>query len=254
VRRGNNGDPNFTYLLHLREEFAMTRWIIAAMVGTLLCTAAVQAGDTPEAKTLLTQRGALIFADDFSQPPAKPWNVAKGQWKAVDGAVEVKELKSDMHGAVARRALPQADFIVQYSFKLDGAKQTTLSINDPKGHCCRALVNAAGLSVQKDSHDKNKLDKAAVLDRQPAAIAPGKWHTLVVEVLGPEIVASVDGQLVAFSAHDSIKVTKNNIGLTVAGESASFKDLRVWEAKPNSTWEATKAGLAKDRAKTASVK
>jgi hypothetical protein len=232
----------------------MSRIIAFAIVGMLTGVSAVRGAETREGKTLMTQRGALIFADDFSQPPAKPWNVAKGEWKVVDGAVQVKELESDMHGAAARRPLPQADFIVQYSFKLDGAKQTTLSINDAKGHCCRALVNAAGLMVQKDSHDKNKTDKSAVLDRQPAPIAPGKWHTLVVEVLGPEIVASVDGQVVAFGAHDSIKVTKSNIGLTVAGESASFKDLRVWEAKPNSTWEATKSALAKDRAKTASVK
>lgn len=232
----------------------MSRALIAAVFLSALFISALRAGETPEAKTRLTERGALIFADDFSQPPAKPWNASKGEWKVVDGAVQVKELPSDMHGAVARRALPRADFIVQYSFKLDGTKMTTLSINDAKGHCCRALVRANGLTVQKDSHDKNKTDKAAVLDRQQAPIAPGQWHTLVVEVLGPELVASVDGKLVAFGSHPSIDVAKTNLGLTVAGESASFKDLRVWEAKPNSSWEATKAALSKDKAKTASVK
>ena len=232
----------------------MTRLLCVALLASLLCVSALRAAETSEAKTLLAERGALIFADDFSQPPAKPWNVAKGEWKVADGAVRVKELTSDMHGAVARRALPQANFIVQYSFKLEGTKQTTLSINDAKGHCCRALVNPAGLTVQKDSHDKNKTDKAAVLDRQLSPITPGQWHTIVVEVLGPELVASVDGKLVAFGAHESINVAKSNIGLTVAGDSASFKDLRVWDAKPNSAWEATKAALAKDRAKTASVK
>lgn len=231
----------------------MNRPLFAVLFPSLLCFSALRA-ETPEAKTLLAERGALIFADDFSQPPAKPWNASKGEWKVVDGALQVKELKGDKHGAVARRALPRADFIVQYSFKLDGTKVTSLSINDAKGHCCRALVRSNGLTAQKDSHDKNKTDKAAVLDRQAVSIAPGQWHTLVVEVLGPELVASVDGKIVAFGSHPSIEIAKTNIGLTVAGESASFKDLRVWEAKPNSNWEATKAALSKDKTKTASVK
>jgi hypothetical protein len=212
----------------------------------------VQAAE--EGKTLMTKRGALVFADNLSQSPVPPWRVAKGEWKAVDGALQVRELKEDMHGAVARRPVPHANFIVQYSFKLDGTKRTTLSINDAKGHCCRVLIDPAGLAVQKDSHDRNKSDKATVLERQPSPIAAGKWHTIVVEVLGPEIVASVDGRIVAFGEHPSIDVLKKDIGLTIAGESASFKDLKVWEARPNSAWETTKATLQKNRAKTAGTK
>jgi hypothetical protein len=201
----------------------------------------------------MAERGAPIFADDLSKSPAAPWRVLKGEWTAVDGTVQVRELKSDMHGAVARRPVPHANFVVQYSFKLDGTRRTTLSINDAKGHCCRVLIDPAGLAVQKDSHDKNKTDKAAVLDRRLTPIAAGKWHTVVVEVLGRELVASIDGQIVAYGAHESIDVPKKDIGLTVAGESASFKDLQVWEARPSSSWNATKATLLKDRPKTAST-
>jgi hypothetical protein len=39
-------------------------------------------------------------------------------------------------------------------------------------------------------------------------------------------------------------VDKTNLGLTVAGASASLKDLRVWEARPNPGWAATRAKLA----------
>ena len=221
--------------------------MILTIAATFALTASLVAADPNEAKTILTERGALIFADDLTQPPGQPWRVAKGEWKVVDGALQVKELASDMHGAVARRPLPQANFVVQYSVKLEGTKRTTLSINDAKGHCCRVLLDAAGLAVQKDSHDKGKIDKAAVLDKQAAPIAAGQWHTLVVEVLGSELVASLDGKIVAFGSHDSINVAKKEVGLTVAGQSASFKDLRVWEAKPNPTWEATKAALKKKR-------
>jgi hypothetical protein len=80
------------------------------------------ADETGEVKTLMTTRGKLVFSDSFAQPLGKDWRVAKGDWKIVDGAVEVRELKSDNHGAAARRALPVTHFVAQYSFKLDGAK------------------------------------------------------------------------------------------------------------------------------------
>ncbi len=35
-----------------------------------------------------------------------------------------------------------------------------------------------------------------------------------------------------------------NFGFTVAGEGASFRNLRVWEALPNPNWAATKKALA----------
>src|SRR5436190_9328358 len=125
---------------------------------------AADAGTEP--KTLMTERGKLLFSDDFSQAPGKEWKSAKGKWEVVDGALRGAELKSDNHGAATRRALPVKDFVIQYSFKLDGTRQTTLSINDAKGHNCRVAINPAGFTVQKDSHDKNVNDKAAVLERR----------------------------------------------------------------------------------------
>lgn len=206
------------------------------------------ADEAGEAKTLMTTRGKLIFSDAFDQPLVKEWRVAKGAWNIADGAVQVRELKADNHGAAARRALPVANFVAQYSFKLDGAKTTTFSVNCPQGHCCRVLVTAAGLAVRKDSHDHNKTDKAVELDRQAVPIAPGVWHTLLIEVHGPEMLATLDGKTTAHGSHNSIAVVKSNIGLTVAGESVSFKDMQIWEAQPNSDWEAAKAKLLKGRA------
>jgi hypothetical protein len=112
------------------------------------------------------------------------------------------------------------------------------------------LITPTALGVRKDSHDHNKTDKAATLDQQTVQIAPGVWHTLVIEVLGPQIVASLDGETVAYGSQDSIGHEKSNIGLTVAGESVSFKDLKVWEAQPNSQWKTNQARLSQGRAPT----
>lgn len=209
---------------------------------------ALAADSSAEPKTLLTERGKLLVSDDFNQPLSKDWRTAKGKWEIVDGAIRGTELKTDMHGAVTRRALAFHNIVIQYSFKLDGAKTTSLSVNDPKGHNCRVAITPAGFSVRKDSHDHNNQDKAVVLETRATSIKAGEWHTIVIEILGKELLASLDGKEVAFGANDSIDVSKSNFGLTVAGESVSFKNLRVWEALPNKNWETTKAKLV--RAKT----
>jgi hypothetical protein len=204
------------------------------------------ADDAADVKTIMTKPGRLVFAEALDQPLGKDWKVAKGEWKVADGAMQVRELKAVMHGGAARRALPLANFIAQYDVKIDGAKMTTLSVNCAKGHCCRVLLSPTSLTVQKDSHDRNRTDKSAVLDRQSIQVAPG-WHTLTIEIHGPEILASLDGKTVAYGSHPSVADVKANIGLTVAGESVSFKNLQVWETQPNSDWEANKAKLLKAR-------
>jgi hypothetical protein len=104
------------------------------------------------------------------------------------------------------------------------------------------LVQPTGLSVKKDA-DKKKKDKGLVLDRRDVAISPGAWHTLVIELHGNQMLANLDGKHIAYGAHPAIDRKKANFGFTVAGQSAGFKELRVWEARPNPGWEATRAKL-----------
>jgi hypothetical protein len=216
------------------------RLTVACMVIGL---APAQSGEpAAQPKTLMTERGKLLYSEDFSRPLDKSWRVAKGKWEIADGSLRAAELASDMHGAVMRYPLDFDSIIIQYSFRLDGTKQTTLSINAEKGHICRVLVQPTSLAVKKDA-DKKAKDKGVVLDRRDVAISPGAWHTLVVELHGKEMLANLDGKHVAYGAHPAIDRKKANFGLTVAGQSASFKELRVWEARPNAGWEATRAKL-----------
>ena len=207
----------------------------AACLVALVLAADGRAAEPPAPpKTLMTEPGKLLFSDDLSARPGPAWRVAKGKWEPADGGLRGSELKADMHGAVMRHTMPFKNAVIQYSFRLDGARQTTLSINATKGHLCRVLVNADGFTVRKDDSDHTGPDRPVVFETKKTPIKPGTWHTLVVELYGKEMVATLDGEQVAFKA---------NFGLTVAGESAAFKDLRVWEATANKTWDATKAKL-----------
>lgn len=209
------------------------------------------ASPSDEPPTLMTERGKPLFSDPLNTAPGKAWNIGKGKWEAADGALVGSEVKSDMHGAVMRHAQKFRDGIIQYSFKLDGARTTTLSLNTARAHLCRVVITPAGFRVQKDDSDHKGPDKAIVFQAVKTRITPGEWHTIVVELRGSEMLASLDGKHVAFGANDALDVEKFNLGLTVAGESAAFKNLSVWEALPNSGWEKTKAKLLAEQPKTA---
>jgi len=215
----------------------MQKFLVAACAPVLAFNL-FAADSTSDPATIMTERGKLLLSDDFKGPAlGKEWRVGKGKWEFADGVLKGSELKSDMHGAVMRRALPFHDLIVQYSFKLDGAKMTTLSINDAKEHVCRALMNSAGFTVQKDDHDHDGPDKAVRFETHAMPLKAGEWYTVVVEIRGKEMIARIGDKHIAYGGHEALDVDKANFGLTVAGESASFKNFRVWEALPKKDWD-----------------
>ncbi|MCC9608729.1 hypothetical protein LOC68_08810 [Blastopirellula sp. JC732] len=220
-----------------------------SLLMTSVTMAKEPAASSSQAETLMCERGKQLLNDSFATGVSKPWRAAKGKWEAVDGATQGSELTEDMHGAVIRANLKQRNVVVQYSFKLEGAKTTTLSINDAKGHNSRVIVNAQGFTLRKDDHDHAGPDKAATLQTVKTAIAPNEWHTLVVELNGPEFLARLDGKQVGYGSHEAIDVDKTNFGLTVSGESVSFKDFGVWEATPKSDWASTKKKVVAESGK-----
>jgi hypothetical protein len=206
------------------------------------------ADDPVPPKTLLTKPGQLLFRDDLqAAPDKKEWRYGPGSWSIVDGALKGLERAEDMHGAVLRKPIQFHDAVIRFDFKLDGTRQTTLSINDSKEHVCRVLLRPAGFTVQKDDHDHQGPDKAVIFETKQTPLKAGEWHTVIVELRGPELVATVDGKQTGFGSHEMLDCEKANFGFTVAGDSASFRKLTVWKALPNLEWEMTKAELTKNR-------
>ncbi len=215
------------------------------MLGLLFffLTALLNAADELP-KTLLSERGKELLADDFSKQPDKAvWKIAKGKWEAIDGATKASEIKDDKHPGVIRHALAFKDAVFQFDFKFDGGKVTTLSINDAKEHVCRVLMTPTGFRAQKDDHDHDGPDKALPFAQKAVKLDDGQWHTMVVEILGDSIAATLDGKATSFGSHELIGTQKANFGFTVGGESVWYRNIKVWEATASKDWEATKAKL-----------
>jgi hypothetical protein len=216
----------------------------AALFAVALATTGAALQAAPETKLLMTERGKLLFSDDLNQPPGKEWIGKPGQWEIVDGALQGAERAADMHGAVRRHPIDFRDAVIQYDFRLLGARQSSLSLNSAAGHVARVLLRPNGFTVQRDAQKGG--EKARVLETRSVALEPGRWYTLTLELLGDEMVAQVDGR-VAFGADPLVAGPKTNFGFTVSGQAAQFRNLRVWAAGPNPTWAGTKKRLLAER-------
>jgi hypothetical protein len=192
----------------------------------------------------MTVPGAVLVDDAFTSVRPNTWRGNIGTWVVADGALHGTEIAAQQHQAVLRRPLAFTNAVIAFSFRLDHARQISLSINDAKEHVCRLLINARGFVVQKDDHDHTGPDKAVVFARVPLVITPGEWHTALVELSGPEMVAQIDGAThIGFGAHELLDRPKANFGFTAAGGTAEFRDVKVWAATPRADWAEAKQRL-----------
>ena len=203
--------------------------------------------ETPaDATTKMVTIDKAVLEDSLIKGFGDGWKTAKGKWDNVNGSIKGSEVKADMHGAVSRHDANFSDGVVSFNFKLEGAKGISLSLNATKGHICRVAIKSSGFSVVKDSQDKKAGDKAMVLASSDIEIKAGEWHSMVLELHGPNMLATLDGKTTILGTHPAVEKPKANIGFTVSGESASFRDLKVSSGSLSKNWDKTKDVLLKN--------
>ena len=187
-------------------------------------------------KPIMCKPGELLLEDDFdSGKYGKQWFRITGKFEVSGGQLKCAELPMDMHHSeLSAAGLKAQDFVIQFSFKLDGAKMLAIGLENPKGHVARAIATAEGFEIVKWG-GKNAVGKMKLDD--------GMWHHAVVEVHGSEMVAQVDDQPPLYIEDDGLKVEKPRLVLINYGQYAWFDDVKVWKAEPSEAWAAKRAEL-----------
>ncbi|HEY1602617.1 MAG TPA: hypothetical protein VGG64_23635, partial [Pirellulales bacterium] len=63
-------------------------------------------------------------------------------------------------------------------------------------------------------------------------IEPGKWHDVVIEIVGDQMRVSLDGRPAGYLKSPGIAhETKTSFHFTVSGKGVLFDDVRIWEAR-----------------------
>jgi len=201
-------------------------------------TITANAEDTP----LLAIPGKIIFESKLDAAPGEPWKAAKGKWELIEGVWRGSEKPEDKHGAVTRLPNKLPDFIIEYEFKFEGAKATSLSINAPKGHMARIAVMTNTVTVLRDDYDKDGPAKAAIFGRFPVIFANSTWHKVRMEMVGDTVLGKVD-DLIAWGKDDFLKNERVAPGITVSGQSVDFRNFTIREGTLNPNWDKMKATL-----------
>jgi hypothetical protein len=197
-----------------------------------------------EEKPLLAIPGKTIYQSKLDSEPAAPWKTSKGKWELADGVWRGAEKPEDNHGGVIRLPNKLPDFVIEYEFKFEGGKTTSLSINAPKDHMARISITPTSVTIQRDDNDHEGPDKAVVFARFSTDLAADSWHKVRMEMVGDTMLGKVD-DLIAWGSNDLFKMDRMTPGFTVGGQSVDFRNLSIYEATLNPDWESVKATLPK---------
>lgn len=210
----------------------MNRSFLPAAFALAFATALCFADKATDLKPLLNQPGKLVVDEKFAGGALpSSWGGVQGDWQVRDGAIVGKEKASDEHPAVLFLNQPHRDAIVRFSFKLDGAKNFSLSLNHPKGHLFRVAVAEDGLTLSKDKDKKDPKSKSVTLGTAAGKFAPGKWHTLLVETKGGKVSVQADNGAKVEGSHPELDVDKTGYRFVMRGEALRVTDVKVWEAE-----------------------
>ena len=242
---------------------------IAALL--LSATAAALAEDLP--KTLLATRGKLLASEDFAAPLAplqgKPVGFASGftgwrytsgapagrsgHWELRDGVFRGIESPEAHHPATASFGIQFKNAVIQCEVRLEdvpdeGRKYRSFFVKatDAKDYVCALFGGPGGVNAL--AYDAEKIDPAnkqrAKLPQVSVSLPVklGEWHTAVLEILGDELVATLDGKSATLSS-PLVGTDKHSVMLGVGCE-ASFRHFRMWEALPNPDWAKHKAAIS----------
>jgi hypothetical protein len=223
---------------------------------------------------ILAKPGKLLFEDDFSRGAMPPkWRLGKGFWGIQNGVVVAAENPEDHHGAYAY-AEPRflyKDIVAEFSFKFDGSTGCHLMMEDSNykdahaGHIIRATITPSSTqladskfgNMKNDIYEKNKNPNTSpeekkqiqesIKDKSASfkiALDTDKWHQARVEVVGDEMLISIDNQPVGYLKSEGVNhPTKNMVGFTIAGKSAHLDNVKVWYSTVRADWPKNRSDI-----------
>jgi hypothetical protein len=84
-------------------------------------------------------------------------------------------------------------------------------------------------------HDEWSPGVVTAVGNSPAAFPPDTWHTLRLEFIGTNALATCNGSSV-YGSHDKFGLSKQALYLGVGTCAHELRHLRVYEALPNPSW------------------
>ncbi len=202
----------------------------------------------PDPKVWMALKGPLLWEETFAGGAySKEWSKYKGNYVVEKEQLKVAEVAGDGHLPTMTRTFKESDVILQFAFKFEGAKWLGIQLDDATNDAKKEHV--AQLTIQPDGFRIEKMTgfgattKNTVLDQKKMKFDPGTWHTLVWEIQGDEMVATVDDTAMVLAKADGMTRVRSRLQLVSSGEWAWYDEIKVWKAEPDPKWAKKRAAL-----------
>ncbi|MBT3380009.1 MAG: hypothetical protein HN742_36070 [Lentisphaerae bacterium] len=166
----------------------------------------------------------LVAGTDFSQPvPGKEWMTLSGKWTVKEGT-----LRCTSTSFLACRTPVRAPLRIEYRARSAEPSDLTAFW----GTKSDTYKGGYFVGFASNGNTRNKLlrhgEEIAGTDKPVAT--PGKWHHVIVQIIGGRIELIVDGEP-ALTHVDKRPVTNANVAGILAWGEGEFDDLRIFRGK-----------------------
>src|SRR6185312_11331245 len=209
----------------------------------------------------------VLFSDDFERAElGKAWGPVVPTYTLENGTLKGTQTRVNApaadgkpavvgHNAVIGTEVPTKNSVVQVRIRFGGATALSVEFDDRKfkgshyGHICRVVVTPKDVTLRDEKEGSMRNDIYAMTDPAqraeknrllqgtfavfPVKTEPEKWHTMVLETVGDQMRATIDGNPVAYLKSPGIAhATKSKIEFGCAGKDGYFDDVKIWNAEP----------------------
>ncbi len=222
------------------------RHLIALVL--LLAPAQDKKKKPPDPKVWMCLKGPLLWEESFSQGAAsKEWSRYKGNYVVEKDQLKVAEVAGDGHLPTMTRNFKESNVVIQFAFKFEGAKWIGVQLDDAthdqrKEHVAQLTIQPDGFRIEKMT-GFGPTTRNTVLDQRKVKFDPGTWHTIVWEIFGDEMVATVDDKEMALAKAEGMTLVRSRLQLVSSGEWAWYDEIKVWKAGPDPKWPQKRAML-----------
>ena len=197
-----------------------------------------------------SRKGSILFEDNFNSGFAKRewtplhgthWYVEKGVYRGNPSSPEFQASRQNHTGATPSMALQveARDCILQMSFKISGGLNAAHigfnngSTTNGTGHIGRLIPSTnAGTILQKDAHSQIAGDKNLPVSSSDWTIEKDRWYTVLIEVVGDQFIAQIEGGPTLKARHWRFNVFKTSVNLKTRGKHGAifYDNVKIWEA------------------------
>jgi len=177
--------------------------------------------------------GELLHENQFTEMLSGEdgWVHGVGDWSVAEGELKGQEIPSENHVAAGKWNSAFTNVVVAAECKFSGATSISYRFDAQEGHLGGFSIERekGRVIIPRQNYTRSDATPPTWLGSAEHEVEEEKWYPVILQSIGETWTIYFDGTVYQGS-DPACALKKTNFGFIVAGESASFRNLSIWEA------------------------